>query len=252
MFRPRIIPVLLLQDSSLVKSIRFKKFQYIGDPMNAVKLFNEFKADELVFLDISATKQNRLVSLELVQAVGEEANMPFSVGGGIRSLDDIQQVISHGAEKVILSSHAVKNPKFIKEAADTFGTSTISICIDVKKNFFGKQSVFIENGKVNAQVSPLAMALVAEEQGAGEIIIQSIDRDGMMSGYDLDLVKQISEKVSIPVVALGGAGNFEHLQDCYENTFVNAMAGGSFFVFHGAAKGVLISYPDAKKINELR
>ena len=252
MFRPRIIPVLLLQDTSLVKSIRFKKFQYIGDPMNAVKLFNEFKADELVFLDINATNQNRLVSLELVRAVGEEANMPFSVGGGIKSLEDIQQVISHGAEKAILSSYAIKNPNFIKQAADTFGTSTIVVCIDVKTNFFGKQSVFIENGKTNTKITPLEMAIVAEEQGAGEIIIQSIDRDGMMSGYDLTLIKLISEKVSIPVVALGGAGNFEHLKDCYENTYVNAMAGGSFFVFHGSAKGVLISYPASDIIKELR
>ena len=125
MFRPRIIPVLLLNNNSLVKSVRFKNYNYIGDPMNAVKLFNEFKADELVFLDIKASQQNRLISLDLVRAVGEEANMPFAVGGGIRSLKDIQEVTSNGAEKVILSSQAIKKPEFIKQASETFGSSTI-------------------------------------------------------------------------------------------------------------------------------
>jgi len=252
MFRPRIIPVLLLNDSSLVKSKRFKKFQYIGDPMNAVKLFNEFKADELVFLDISATQNNRLISLDLVKAVGEEANMPFAVGGGIKSIDDIQAVTSNGAEKVILSSHAIKNPSFIREAANAFGASTIVVCIDVKKNFFGKQMVYIDNGKINTKINPIDMAMLAERQGAGEIIIQSIDKDGLMMGYDLSLINDISKNVSIPVVALGGAGHFDHIKDCYKNTYANAMAGGSFFVFHGPEKGVLISYPDSKSIEELR
>ena len=134
MFRPRIIPVLLLNNNSLVKSVRFKNYNYIGDPMNAVKLFNEFKADELVFLDIKASQQNRLISLDLVRAVGEEANMPFAVGGGIRSLKDIQEVTSNGAEKVVLSSQAIKKPEFIKQASETFGSSTIVVCIDIKKS----------------------------------------------------------------------------------------------------------------------
>ena len=227
MFRPRIIPVLLLNNNSLVKSVRFKNYNYIGDPMNAVKLFNEFKADELVFLDIKASQQNRLISLDLVRAVGEEANMPFAVGGGIRSLKDIQEVTSNGAEKVILSSQAIKKPEFIKQASETFGSSTIVVCIDVKKSFKNNK-VFINNGKSNTKIDPLEMALLAESQGAGEIIIQSIDRDGLMAGYDIALIKMISEKVSIPVVALGGAGDFEHIKECYKTTYSNAMAGGSF------------------------
>lgn len=252
MFRPRIIPVLLLNENSLIKSKRFKNYRYIGDPMNAVKLFNEFKADELVFLDISATRNNRLASLDLVKAVGEEANMPFAVGGGIKSLSDIQAVTSNGAEKVILNSHAIKKPSFIREATDAFGTSTIVVCIDVKKNFLGKQMVYVDNGKINAKINPMDMARLAENQGAGEIIIQSIDRDGLMTGYDLSLIKQISENVSIPVVALGGAGRYDHFKECYKNTNINAMAAGSFFVFHGPEKGVLISYPDSHSIQELR
>lgn len=252
MFRPRIIPVLLLNENSLVKSKRFKNYQYIGDPMNAVKLFNEFKADELVFLDISATRNDRLVSLDLVKAVGEEANMPFAVGGGIKSLSDIQAVISNGAEKVILSSHAIKNPVFIRDASNAFGTSTIVVCIDVKKYLFGKQMVYIDNGKTNTKINPIDMAILAEREGAGEIIVQSIDRDGIMMGYDLPLIEDISKNVSIPVIALGGAGHFDHIKECYKNTYANAMAGGSFFVFHGPEKGVLISYPDLKSIEELR
>ena len=229
MFRPRIIPVLLLNNNSLVKSVRFKNYNYIGDPMNAVKLFNEFKADELVFLDIKASQQNRLISLDLVRAVGEEANMPFAVGGGIRSLKDIQEVTSNGAEKVILSSQAIKKPEFIKQASETFGSSTIVVCIDVKKNLFKNNKVFINNGKSNTKIDPLEMALLAESQGAGEIIIQSIDRDGLMAGYDIALIKMISEK-----------------------TYSNAMAGGSFFVYHGSEKGVLISYPNSDLIEQLR
>jgi|TARA_B100000212_G_C27325413_1_gene512136 cyclase len=252
MFRPRIIPVLLLNNNSLVKSVRFKNYNYIGDPMNAVKLFNEFKADELVFLDIKASQQNRLISLDLVRAVGEEANMPFAVGGGIRSLKDIQEVTSNGAEKVILSSQAIKKPEFIKQASETFGSSTIVVCIDVKKNLFKNNKVFINNGKSNTKIDPLEMALLAESQGAGEIIIQSIDRDGLMAGYDIALIKMISEKVSIPVVALGGAGDFEHIKECYKATYSNAMAGGSFFVYHGSEKGVLISYPNSDLIEQLR
>ena len=136
MFRPRIIPVLLLKGNALVKSKGFKDFRYIGDPINAVKVFNDLKADELVFLDIEATKEKRTISTELVSQVGEEANMPFAVGGGIRNLDEIQNIIAKGAEKVIINTCAVENPKFIREASDNFGSSTIVVCIDVKKKFF--------------------------------------------------------------------------------------------------------------------
>ena len=142
MFRPRIIPVLLLKDKGLVKSIKFKNHNYIGDPINAVKIFNDLKSDELVFLDISATKKNKLISLDFVKKVSEEANMPFAVGGGIKSLDHIQKVISSGAEKVIICSEAVRNPDFVKEASNSFGTSTVAVCIDYKKTFLKNNLVF--------------------------------------------------------------------------------------------------------------
>ena len=252
MFRPRIIPVLLLQGNALVKSKRFKDFRYIGDPINAVKVFNDLKADELVFLDIEATKEKRTISTELVRQVGEEANMPFAVGGGIRNLDEIQNIIAKGAEKVIINTCAVENPKFIREASDNFGSSTIVVCIDVKKKFFSGEVVWRNSGSKSSKYSPKDFAKIIEENGAGEIIIQSIDKDGTMSGYDLDLVKEISTAVAIPVVALGGAGNLEHMIEAYKKGFASALAAGSLFVFQGPNKGVLINYVEKSDLSFFR
>ena len=248
MFRPRIIPVLLLKNLALVKSIQFKKHKYIGDPINAVRIFNDLKADELVFLDIEASQQNRLISLDFVKDVGEEANMPFAVGGGIKSIEDIKAVISAGAEKAIINTHAAQNPDFIKEAADAFGSSTIVVCIDVKKKFLKGQRTWILSGTQSTSYTPLEFARLMEENGAGEIIIQSIERDGMMEGYDIELIKSISTAISIPVVALGGAGSKEDLRDAYKNGYANGLAAGSLFVYQGTKRGVLINYPDKNEL----
>ena len=252
MFRPRIIPVLLLKGNALVKSKGFKDFRYIGDPINAVKVFNDLKADELVFLDIEATKEKRTISTELVRQVGEEANMPFAVGGGIRNLDEIQNIIAKGAEKVIINTCAVENPKFIREASDNFGSSTIVVCIDVKKKFFSGEVVWRNSGSKSSKYSPKDFAKLIEENGAGEIIIQSINKDGTMSGYDLDLIKEISTTVTIPVVALGGAGNLEHMIEAYKKAFASALAAGSLFVFQGPKKGVLINYIENSDLSLFR
>ena len=252
MFRPRIIPVLLLRGNALVKSKGFKDFRYIGDPINAVKVFNDLKADELVFLDIEATKEKRTISTELVSQVGEEANMPFAVGGGIKNLEEIQNIIAKGAEKVIINTCAVENPKFIREASDNFGSSTIVVCIDVKKKFFSGEVVWRNSGSKSSKYSPKDFAKIIEENGAGEIIIQSIDKDGTMSGYDLDLVKEISTAVAIPVVALGGAGNLEHMIEAYKKGFASALAAGSLFVFQGPNKGVLINYIEKSDLSFFR
>lgn len=248
MFRPRIIPVLLLRNNALVKSKVFKDFRYIGDPINAVKIFNDLKADELVFLDIEASKENRLISLDFVKNVGEETNMPFSVGGGIRNLEDIRKIICAGAEKVIINSYAAENPDFIKEASENFGSSTIVVCIDVKKKFLGSEQTWISNGKQSTGFNPIDFAKLMEEKGAGEIIIQSIERDGMMQGYDINLIKRISEAVTIPVVALGGAGNYTHLKEAYTDAYANGLAAGSMFVYQGTKQGVLINYPQKGEI----
>jgi len=249
MFRPRIIPVLLLKNKTLVKSEKFKKFRYIGDAINAVRIFNELKADELVFLDIEATSEKRTVSLDFVKAVGEEANMPFSVGGGIRTVEHIKQIIAAGAEKVIIGTYAVENPDFIKQASETFGSSTIVVCVDVKKTLLGKQKVWITNAQKRTKYTPVDFANLMEEKGAGELIIQSIDNDGIMNGYDLDLIKTIAESVKIPVIALGGAGDLSHLKQAYKEAYASALAAGSLFVFKGGNKGVLINYPEKTDLN---
>jgi imidazole glycerol-phosphate synthase subunit HisF len=248
MFRPRVIPVLLLRNGGLVKTEAFGKQRYIGDPINAVRIFNDLRADELVFLDILATRERRRISLDFVRDVGEEANMPFAVGGGIRSLEDIREILSAGAEKVVVNSFAAENPDFIAQAADAFGSSTITVCIDVKKKRLGAPRTWIASGTQATDYAPEEFARLAEEKGAGEIIVQSISRDGTMEGYDLDLIARVSEAVTIPVVALGGAGGLEHLRQAYDQTYASALAAGSMFVFHGPRRGVLINYPDRAEL----
>lgn len=251
MFRPRIIPVLLLEKDHLVKSVNFKDYRYIGDPINAVKIFNELMADELVFLDISATRNNRLISLELVKDIGEEANMPFCVGGGIRELTQIKEILSAGAEKVVIGSYAVINPDFIREATDEFGSSTITVCIDVKKKLFGKNEVWTVNGSKASGLNPLDFAQLMQEKGAGEIIVQSISNDGKMTGYDVALIQQIAEKLTIPTVALGGAGSLSDLKKAYKEAYATGLAAGSLFVYYGKNRGVLINYPEKQDLQFL-
>lgn len=228
----------------MVKSVKFKDYNYIGDPINAVKLFNDMYADELVFLDISASKERRLISLDFVKEVGEEANMPFAVGGGIKTLENIRKIISIGAEKVIIGQEAALNPDFIKEATQAFGSSTICVCIDVKKNIWGKEKVWVSNGSKQTEFTPEGFAKLMEECGVGEIVVQSISNDGLMCGYDLDLTNRLSKVVTIPVIALGGAGSMAHLQQAYQACKVNGLAAGSLFVYQGVQKGVLINYPN--------
>jgi cyclase len=251
MFRPRIIPALLLRNLGLVKSVGFKDYKYIGDPINAVKIFNDLKADELVFLDILASKEKRVISLDFVSKVGDEANMPFSVGGGIRTIQDIRSVLRAGAEKVVINTFAVEDPSFIRTAADEFGSSTITVCIDVKKKIFGKQQVYIYGGSKSTSLDPVSFAIMMGEMGAGELIINSIDRDGSMEGYDIELIKTVSDSVTIPVVALGGAGKVEDLNEAVQNGHASAVAAGSMFVFHGPRRAVLINYPQPEELKNI-
>jgi cyclase len=250
-YRPRIIPTLLLNDDHLVKSRKFAKYEYIGDPINAVKIYNDLEADELVFLDVSATQENRLINLDFVREVGEEANMPFGVGGGIKSIDDIQKIIGAGAEKVIIGHAATQNETFIKEACATFGSSTIAVCIDVKKNMWGKEKVCSLNAKKNHDFTALDFAKKLAGLGVGEIIIQSVDHDGMMNGYNTSLCQQITDNITIPVVCLGGAGSILDMQNLYKTCSPNGLAAGSMFVFRGAQRGVLINYLSKQEKNSI-
>jgi len=249
MFRPRVIPVLLLHKNGLVKTVKFGNNKYIGDPLNAVRIFNDLKVDEIVLLDIDATKEKRSISIDLVKEIGEEANMPFSVGGGINDIDTIKKLTHAGAERVILSSHAIENPDFVRQASEYFGSSTICVCIDYKKRWVGKHKVYIRSGEKNSGKDIQALAIEMQNAGAGEVIIQSIDKDGSMTGYDLDMIKQISSSVTIPVIALGGAGSISDMEQAYKTAYANGVAAGSFFVFKGAHRGVLIQYPSITDYN---
>ena len=248
MFRPRVIPVLLLKGSTLVKSRQFRDHRYIGDPINAVRLFNDMKADELAFFDILATRDGRGPSIDLIKSIGEEANMPFAVGGGIRTVADIQSIIGAGAEKVVIGTAAATDPGFIRQASQAFGASTIAVCIDVRRDASEGNRVWIRNAEETTQYLPTEFARLMEDAGVGELIVQSVERDGMMTGYDIALVGSISRAVSVPVIALGGAGTLDDMRQARNEGHASALAAGSMFVYHGLKKGVLISYPEKAEI----
>jgi len=246
-FRPRVIPVLLLSGTGLVKTRQFKDPVYVGDPINAVRIFNDLRADELIFLDILASREGRTISTDFVRRVGEEANMPFAVGGGIRTLADIRSVLAAGAERVVLNT-AAGDAKLIREAADAFGSSSIAVCMDVKKDILARLRAWTMRGTKSTGRSPDDFACAVEHAGAGELVVQSIPRDGTMQGYDLELIRRVADKVRIPVVALGGAGSVDHLRQAHVEGHATGLAAGSLFVFHGPRRGVLINYPERSEV----
>jgi cyclase len=249
--RNRIIPCLLLRNNGLIKTIRFKDSVYIGDPINAVKIFNEKEVDELIFLDIDATRERRKPSLSIIKKIAEECFMPFSYGGGVETLQQIEEIIKSGAEKIVINTHAYLKKDFIKEAANRFGSSTIVVSMDIKKKLIGGYSVHLNGGRHNTGKNPVEYSKEMEDQGAGEIFINSIDRDGTMEGYDIELIKSVSEVVSIPVIACGGAGKNDDLRKAIKEGGASAAAAGSLFVFHGKRRAVLITYPSYDEITDI-
>jgi cyclase len=240
--RPRIIPCLLLRGQGLVKTVGFKKHTYIGDPINTVRIFNEKEVDELVLLDISANEEGRGPSFEKISEIASEAFMPMSYGGGIRSVDEAMKVLTLGFEKVVINAAAIKNPNMVRQLADLTGNQSVVISIDVKKTLFGRHEVYSNGGAKSTGLDPVNYAVKMQEMGAGEIFLNSIDRDGKMQGYDLELIKTVTASVDIPVIVCGGAGNLAHFSDALRSGAA-AVAAGSFFVFHGRHRAVLISYP---------
>lgn len=230
MLKTRLIPVLLLKNGRMVKTINFSAMRDVGDPVTSARIYNHQTADELVFLDISETKEDKKILFDIITKVAEECFMPLAVGGGIRSVEDIRRLLQAGADKVAINSYAVENPQFIREASLIFGSSTIVVSIDVKKNSQGSYEVYIKNGKEATGLYPVEWAKEAERQGAGEILITSIDKEGTMGGYDFSLIESVAKSVSIPVIASGGAGK---LEDFYEaiNKGVSAVAAASIFHF---------------------
>jgi cyclase len=247
----RIIPCLLLRNNGLVKTIRFRDSVYIGDPINAVRIFNEKEVDELIFLDIDATRENKEPSSGFIMKIASECFMPFSYGGGIGTLQQIEDIIKSGAEKIIINTQAYQKKNFIREAVTRFGSSTIVVSMDVKKGGIDGYSVYINSGRQNTGKNPVEYAKEMEDQGAGEIFINSIDRDGTMEGYDLELIKSVSPAVAIPVIACGGAGNLNDLGLAVREGGASAVAAGSLFVFQGKRRAVLITYPSYNEISNL-
>ncbi|MGJ0359276.1 AglZ/HisF2 family acetamidino modification protein [Aliarcobacter cryaerophilus] len=251
MLQKRIIPCLLLHKGGLYKTQNFKKPTYIGDPINAIKIFNEKEVDELMFLDIDATVQNKEPNYKMIEDIASECFMPLCYGGGVKTLDQMKKIYSLGVEKISISSAAIENPNLIQEAANIFGNQSVIVTVDIKKDFFGKKKVFINNGKKNTKINPVDFIKRVEALGTGEIVVNSIDHDGVMKGYDIELLKEIKSNIKVPVIALGGAGNLNHIKEIFEISKVDAVACGSMFVYQGPLKGVLISYPPYQKIQEL-
>lgn len=250
MLAPRIIPCLLIQNKGLVKTVNFKLPTYIGDPVNAVKIYNEKEVDELVILDIDATALGREPDYKLIENLASECRMPVCFGGGIKTVEHIINIIKLGVEKVALGSSALSNDSLIEEASKIAGSQSIVVVLDIKSRF-GKYEAYINNGKKKIKKPLFQIIEDIQAQGAGEIIINSIDNDGIMKGYDFKLVDTIYDQVNIPLTILGGAGSIDHIKQLFTKYNKIAAAAGSLFVYKGKFKAVLINYPTPEQKKSL-
>ena len=235
----------------LVKTVQFKKPVYVGDPINALKIFNEKEVDELIFLDITASKKNTEPNYALIQELASECFMPFAYGGGINRLEQINKILMIGVEKIIINKAAIDNIGFVREATKVFASSTIITAIDIKKDLFGRYRVYDHTRKSPARIDLMAYVKKIEDAGAGELFINNVDRDGTFKGFDVSIIKKIVDLVSIPVIVCGGASSLEDLRTVVKEGGASAVAAGSFFVFQRPHRAVLISYPDAKVLKDL-
>jgi cyclase len=248
MLKTRVIPCLLLHDESLVKTIKFEKPGYIGDPINTVRIFNELEVDELLFLDISATLENRIPNFKILAEIANECFMPLGYGGGMKNFEDAKRIFQIGFEKIAVNSFAFEQPTFISKLAEHFGNQAVIASIDVKKNFFGKYEVYSHSGKRNTKKNPVEWAQELEKLGAGELLLTSIDREGTWLGFDEELVIKITSAVNVPVIANGGAGTMAHLQSVVKSANASAVALGSMVVYQKKGLGVLVNFPERKEL----
>lgn len=253
MLRPRVIPCLLVHQGGLVKTVQFANGKYVGDPLNAVRLFNEKEVDEIMVVDIDASVLNREPDFGLIAKLAEECRMPLCYGGGVKSADQVERIIALGVEKVAISSAALTNPNLISEAARRVGNQSIVVVLDVKKTgLIAKHyEVFTHNGRRSSGLSPVDLAHRAESMGAGELVINSIDRDGTLKGYDFDLIDPIREVVNLPITVLGGAGTHVDIAALIRRYGMIGAAAGSLFVFKGKYRAVLIQYPSGAEKDRL-
>jgi imidazole glycerol-phosphate synthase subunit HisF len=246
--RPRVIPALLLRDQSLVKTVQFGRFDYIGDPTNTVRIFNELEVDELAFLDITATVDEREPNLDLLADIANECFMPLSYGGGVRTFEQARAILGIGYEKVIVNTHAAEDPGFVTRLADHFGSQAVIASIDVRRDGAGRPSVWIRSGSQDTARDPVDWARDLERRGAGEILLTSIDREGTWSGYDIDLIRAVTDAVGIPLIAHGGAGSVDDVEEAIQDGGASAAAVGSMVVYQRKGMGVLVNFPPTDRL----
>lgn len=251
MLRTRIIPALLLRNESLVKTVRFGKYSYIGDPANTCRIFNELEVDELTFLDITASKEGREPNYQVLADIANECFMPVSYGGGISSVAIAERVLKLGFEKVVINTHSLTDPALITELSGAFGSQSVILSIDVKTGFWGKQHCRGRSGAVNSNRHPADWAKEVQQRGAGEILLTSIDREGTWSGFDVELIRRVTDAVSIPVIAHGGAGSVQHIGEAVKIGHASAVALGSMVVYQGKDLGVLVNFPDKDDLEKV-
>jgi len=245
------LPALLLQGGRLVKTVRFRKPRYVGDPINAVRIFNEKEVDELIVIDIDAGRAGVSIPLKLITRIAGECFMPMTYGGGIRTLDQIAEIMAAGVEKVSINRAAVADRGFVARAAKRFGSQSIVVSIDVRRRLFGQYEICVDGGRRRAGLEPVSLALELESEGAGEILLTSINQEGTMTGYDVDLVRRVASAVSIPVIACGGAGSIDDVIGVVCDAGAAAAAVGSMAVYQGRNRGVLIGFPTRKQLAPL-
>ena len=251
MLATRLMPCLLMSNGALVKTVRFKEGSYVGDPVNAVRIFNQKEVDELILLDIHATIQNRGIDFDTLEKVVSECFMPICYGGGVRTLEDMRRLYALGIEKVSLGAAAFEVPDLVRPAAAEFGSQAVVVTLDVKKGLLGGSTVRTRSGSRDMKMSPAYAARTFEQEGAGELLLYSIDRDGTWSGFDLKLVESVSQAARVPVVATGGAGSLEDVKAAVKQAGASAVAIGSMAVFQGKDLGVLIKFPSRKDQDEI-
>jgi len=251
MSRLRIIPVLLIDNGRLVKGVKFNKHKYIGDPTNAIKIFNEKEVDELILLDITATVQEREPNYNFLSEISSEAFFPLGYGGGINSVKQVEKLMRLGIEKVVLGTSAFMNPQLVRDAVTAVGSQSVVVSIDYRNTLLRGSRVYIKNGKINAGISPKDFSRKMEDLGVGELIVTNIEREGTGKGYDVDILSELSSSLSIPIVASGGAGKAVDFIQARDIGNVQAVSAGSMFVFYGPHRAVLINYPSYESMSDL-